>query len=157
MAEPAALVGGAIVIDAEVGARFLAVALRRARIAAARDGLPFGPELTALLDVAELAERRLAEQRNHPQPPAVSPLPPHGFPAGGSSQNEGHNLTTCEVAQLAHCSEQAVRKAARTGRLRGLLQAGTWTFSETAARRWLDGRRAGGTTDAKERSTATSG
>lgn len=145
--KPAALIGGAIVIDVEVGGRFLAVALRRARADATRNGIPFGPELTALLDVAEQAERHLAQQRNHPQPPAVSPLPSHGFPVRPSTENEGRDLSTSEVARLARCTEQAVRKAARNGRLRGWLQAGTWTFSETAAHRWIDGRRTRGTAD----------
>lgn len=149
----AALVGGAIVVDAEVGGRVLALALRRAKADAARNGVPFDRALVALLAVAEQAERQLATaSRNRTQPAAVSVLAGPGFPGGGFPQVEGSRLIlgSGEVARRAGVSVQAVRKAARMGRLAGQLRCGAWVFSEAAVSRWLNGRRPGGSADSGE-------
>lgn len=133
-AQVAAVVGGAIVIAADPGARIIASALRRARGEARRNGLAFDGVLASLLAVAELAESQVAARTTRQVAAPVAAVEPSGcVPA--QSEVDRH-LGTSDVARLASVSEQAVRKAAARGRLVGQRTATGWQFTESAAARW---------------------
>ncbi|WFE44272.1 helix-turn-helix domain-containing protein [Verrucosispora sp. WMMD1129] len=148
----AALVGQAVVIDAEVAARVLAVALRQARRSAARDGVTFDPALAEVLAVAEQAEQLIAARRSVAGTGPVPLLARPGSAAGGSvaEVEGGPVLGSVEVARLAGTSDRAVRKAARAGALAGRITGGRWVFTGPAVDRWMSRRRAGGGVDETE-------
>lgn len=144
----AALVGGSIVVDAEVGGRFLAVALRQARAAAVRNGVSFDPALVELLRVAEEAERAIADRaHNRPQPTSVAPFAAAGGAIEGSTAGEQVALLGAkDVARRFGCHEQSVRRAATRGTLTGRRdERGQWEFTEDAVLRWR--RRCGASVD----------
>lgn len=135
----AAHIGGAIVIDAAVGARVIGGALRRARAEAARNGLAFDPTLAALLYVVERAEQAAVPH------PAPAPVPgPHPACSAAADSDTG-TVDTRAAAALASVSERAIRKAAAAGRLAGRQRGGRWEFTHTAVDNWIRSRRGAAT------------
>jgi hypothetical protein len=137
-AEDVAELAGNRVLIGGVGVRVLARALRNERYLARRNGTELPTVLAALLGVVEQAEATAGR----PRPAAVvSTVDWPGFPAGPSSHRPGGPVyASVDVARRAGVSRQAVRKAARQGRLAGRLTDGAWTFTEAAVQAWIAGR-----------------
>lgn len=133
----AELAGDRVLIGG-LGVRVLARALRNERYLARRNGTELPPVFAALLRVVEQAE---AKVNAAPAAAVVSTMVGAGFPAGASNHRPGGPVhASVDVARRAGVSRQAVRKAAREGRLTGRLTDGAWMFTEAAVQAWIAGR-----------------
>lgn len=111
-------VGGVLVVDVD--------ALGRARAAAGRNG-GVDRRYVELLDAAERLEAAYRSLG------AVSALVSQPVSTVDRTRKP---LGTSEVARLVGLSPQAVRKAARSGRLSGTLAADGWRFSREDVDAW---------------------
>lgn len=103
--------------------------LARARTSAARNGASVDRRYLDLLDAAERLETAFQALARVPVSPVVSTVDTGRKPLGSS-----------DVARCVGLSVQAVRKAARTGRLSGTLTGEGWRFTRCAVDDWSSRR-----------------
>jgi hypothetical protein len=114
----------------------LAPALRRLAREARRDGGTLDADLTTVLAALEQAEARWPT-------PRFRHLSGAGFAPSASTcaLPHGGGVASSEVARRVGITEQAVRKAAREGRLAGRLGPDGWRFTEEAIEQFERARR----------------
>lgn len=112
--------------------------MRRLAREARRDGLTIDGAIAHLLAVFEQAERRWPA----PADPRFRRLAPAGFDLSGWQYGTDMVTSSCpEVARRVGITEQAVRRAAREGRLAGHQGPdGIWRFTEQAIEQFEQNR-----------------
>lgn len=135
----AAYLPGVVVLDERTAAR-LAV-LARAAVRARPAGTEVDPDVRRALAALEAAERTLAAREFRAKPARFRGVGANGCAdpalAASVSADTLPDQVTQHVARRAGCSEQAVRKAARSGQLAGRQVDGVWRFRPPDVDAWL--------------------
>lgn len=122
----AAVVGPHVIVSLRAAAAWAPVLRREIRRAAA-NGESAHPFVRDVVEAFETAAG-FASETKRAKPEVVS------------SEWGSHSLTVAQVADLANVTDQAVRKAARSGRLPGRRVGKSWIFEREDVTVWV-GRR----------------
>jgi hypothetical protein len=115
-------------------AGLLLMAIRAGLRAAERNGFAVPSRLVAAMAGLEVVDQGYRDR-------AVSATKPQIADLGFAARQSERSLLVADVARRAGVTAQAVRKAARSGRLAGRRDGREWTFTETDAAAWIAARR----------------